>query len=262
MRTSETTTELFAALSKAAPDLINPRASETAKVKSKKTGVEFSYNYPAFDQIVYDARAVLSVHGLAAVQEATTPQIGLVGVTTRIVHSSGEWIEMGPLALPAGEGPQDYGSALTYARRYSLTAALLIAAEEDDDGAKAQSAKRVAPARSRESAPPTAEREPPSPPAGATQQSGEGSKPRLVHGEGASQAGPSSDATVGGERQQTDSAEGVELSPVVKTLPLSLPAPSCPKCGGLMLSGEMHHENGPSNRWICSDCNSAIKKEA
>jgi hypothetical protein len=149
MRTSEETAELFQALVALGGDLKNPTADQTAKVKTK-TGADYSYKYPAFDQIVTDARALLNKHNLAALQETVSQQIDSVdgdgkptillqvGVTTRIIHNSGEWIETGPLFLPAGAGPQEHGSAITYARRYSLSAALLVAAEEDDDGASAQ----------------------------------------------------------------------------------------------------------------------------
>jgi hypothetical protein len=135
MHSSAATIKLAPALTKALADLKNPTAGEVAKVKSKKTGVEFSYKYPAFDKIVNQVREVLALHDLTVVQEAMSDNQGRVGVTTRIVHSSGEWLEFGPLYLPAGEGPQDYGSALTYALRYALTSALLLAAEEDNDAA-------------------------------------------------------------------------------------------------------------------------------
>jgi hypothetical protein len=128
MRQSETVSELSKALVVAAAELRNPHASASAN-----TG-KYSYRYAPLDEIINDVRAVLAKHGLAALQEAVG-EPGRVGVTTRIVHSSGEWIECGPLWLPAGEGAQQHGSALTYARRYALTAALLLAADEDTDAA-------------------------------------------------------------------------------------------------------------------------------
>ena len=49
------------------------------------------------------------------------------------VHESGEMLECGTLHVPASkQDPQGYGSALTYARRYSLMAACGIAPEDDD----------------------------------------------------------------------------------------------------------------------------------
>ena len=76
-------------------------------------------------------------------------------VQTVFIHESGEQISSGALFVPASKyDPQGFGSALTYARRYSLMAACGIA-PEDDDGtaaqtpvppAKPQAAKPAAPA--------------------------------------------------------------------------------------------------------------------
>jgi hypothetical protein len=57
-------------------------------------------------------------------------------VETVFVHESGEMLECGKLHVPAAkQDPQGYGSALTYARRYSLMAACGIAPEDDDGNA-------------------------------------------------------------------------------------------------------------------------------
>jgi ribosomal protein L12E/L44/L45/RPP1/RPP2 len=54
-------------------------------------------------------------------------------VETVFIHESGEVLECGILQVPASkQDPQGYGSALTYARRYSLMAACGIAPEDDD----------------------------------------------------------------------------------------------------------------------------------
>jgi hypothetical protein len=59
-----------------------------------------------------------------------------VTVETVFVHESGEMLECGKLHVPAAKhDPQGYGSALTYARRYSLMAACGIAPEDDDGNA-------------------------------------------------------------------------------------------------------------------------------
>jgi len=57
----------------------------------------------------------------------------MVGVRSILAHASGEWVSS-DLQMPvAQKTPQGYGSALTYARRYSL-AALVGIAQDDDDG--------------------------------------------------------------------------------------------------------------------------------
>jgi hypothetical protein len=62
---------------------------------------------------------------------------GRLLIRTRIIHSSGECMEFGPLAGSVGGDWQKVGSGITYARRYALAAALGIAADEDDDAATA-----------------------------------------------------------------------------------------------------------------------------
>lgn len=141
MHSSEAIAKLAPALTKAAAALTNPIASETAKVQAK-SGASYSYAYAPLSDLATNVRATLADCDLVMLQEATSTNDGRVGVTTRIVHTSGEWVEMGPLYMPAAGGAQDHGSALTYARRYALLAALLLAAE-DDDGAKAQASTKA-----------------------------------------------------------------------------------------------------------------------
>ena len=73
--------------------------------------------------------------GIALVQRTSMDDTG-VTVETVFVHESGEMMECGKLHVPAAkQDPQGYGSALTYARRYSLMAACGIAPEDDDGNA-------------------------------------------------------------------------------------------------------------------------------
>ena len=79
-----------------------------------------------------------SEHGLSFIQGVKTSDDGMVGVTTIIFHTSGEWLEFEPLYLkPDSTKPQAYGSAITYARRYSLSSAFGITSDQDDDGNEA-----------------------------------------------------------------------------------------------------------------------------
>ena len=62
---------------------------------------------------------------------------------TVFLHESGESLRCGKLHVPATkQDPQGYGSALSYARRYSLMAACGIAAEDDDGNAASNVQKR------------------------------------------------------------------------------------------------------------------------
>jgi hypothetical protein len=74
----------------------------------------------------------LNHHGIYLLQRAET-EADTVSVTTTFLHASGETLEAGRLTLPvAKRDPQAYGSAITYARRYSLMSACGIAPEDDD----------------------------------------------------------------------------------------------------------------------------------
>lgn len=77
----------------------------------------------------------LNDNGIALIQSCHESTDG-VTVETVFVHESGETLSTGKLHVPASkQDPQGYGSALTYARRYSLMAACGIAPEDDDGNA-------------------------------------------------------------------------------------------------------------------------------
>ena len=77
----------------------------------------------------------LNNNGIALMQRVSSYDSGVV-VETVFVHESGEVINCGQLQVPATkQDAQGYGSALTYARRYSLMAACGIAPEDDDGNA-------------------------------------------------------------------------------------------------------------------------------
>lgn len=77
----------------------------------------------------------LNNNGIALLQVTHDDTSG-VTVETLFIHESGEQISGGKLHVPASkQDPQGYGSALTYARRYSLLAACGIAPEDDDGNA-------------------------------------------------------------------------------------------------------------------------------
>ena len=77
----------------------------------------------------------LNSNGIALIQRTTEDQTG-VTVETVFLHESGDMLECGKLHVPATKmDAQGFGSALTYARRYSLMAACGTAPEDDDGNA-------------------------------------------------------------------------------------------------------------------------------
>jgi hypothetical protein len=86
----------------------------------------------------------LNANGIALTQHTHECEKGVM-VETVFMHESGEVMSTGRLHVPAVKSdPQGYGSALTYARRYSLMAACGIAPEDDDGQAASKPAKRDA----------------------------------------------------------------------------------------------------------------------
>lgn len=106
------------------------------------TNPHFKSRYADLSACVEAVIDALNENGIALIQRNIECESG-VCVETVFVHESGESLSSGPLHVPAAkQDPQGYGSALTYARRYSLMAACGIA-PEDDDGNAATSAKNA-----------------------------------------------------------------------------------------------------------------------
>lgn len=116
-----------------------------------KDGQGYGYKYITLDQILELVRPKLSAQGLILNQDCgSVVQEGgaepLTYVITRLTHvDSGEYMEterliMKPINL-AKNGtinpvtPQHYGSSITYAKRYQITALLGLNADVDDDAA-------------------------------------------------------------------------------------------------------------------------------
>lgn len=71
---------------------------------------------------------------------------GVDYINTKIIHApSGEFIESTSRILLGRSTAQEYGSYITYMRRYALTAMLGLVTDEDDDGNKATAAKQSEP---------------------------------------------------------------------------------------------------------------------
>jgi len=95
----------------------------------------FRSKYVALDGCIEAVLDALNNNGIALMQPTHLDDTG-VTVETLFIHESGETMSGGKLHVPAAKNdPQGYGSALTYARRYSLMAACGIAPEDDDGNA-------------------------------------------------------------------------------------------------------------------------------
>ena len=123
--------DIYTALAEAQGELSNP-------VKDTQG---YGYKYSSLDQIISILREVLPKHGLSYTQNL---QHGLeegghiVSIETIIFHKSGQRLQPSFFSMPVEAGKmslaQAYGSTITYARRYALSAVFGLASEEDKDG--------------------------------------------------------------------------------------------------------------------------------
>jgi len=105
------------------------------------TNPHFESKYADLAACVEAVIDALNTNGIAMIQRTHDDETG-VTVETVFIHESGETIESGRLHVPAAKNdPQRYGSALTYARRYSLMAACGIAPEDDDGNSASRKPK-------------------------------------------------------------------------------------------------------------------------
>ena len=125
-----TTSETIGAI---APALIKAQSQMQGIIKEGKNPA-FRSKYVTLDSILDTLRPILTSNGLMLTQGSQQPEaMQAVTVESRIIHTSGEWISTTvtiPVTKPDAHG---LGSALTYGRRYSVSALLAISADEDDD---------------------------------------------------------------------------------------------------------------------------------
>lgn len=123
--------------------------------EAKAFGSGRGYSYANISSCLDTILPILNKHGLAVVQKTTTEE-DRVGIETVLVSEEGETLSSGVFFVTTAglqqKGVQAFGSAVTYARRYSFVSFLgLSYGEEDDDGRQASEdaykGKARAPAR-------------------------------------------------------------------------------------------------------------------
>lgn len=134
MQTSENINELATALSKA-------QGQMGGAIKGASNPF-FKSKYADLGSVISAIKEPLAENGLSYVQFPFSVQ-GEVGVTTRLMHSSGQWMES-MFSIPAPKPDSHiYGSLITYCRRFSLQSIVGIPAEDDDGNAAAQASKSL-----------------------------------------------------------------------------------------------------------------------
>jgi len=135
-KTSESTTKLDSALAKAQGQI---------QVASKdKINPAFRSKYADITSVWEACREALSKHEISVTQWPIHSENNKLHLVTRIAHA-GEWMQ-GEFSIPVDKSnAHGYGSAVTYAKRFALSAALGIVSDDevqaDDDGNAASQAQ-------------------------------------------------------------------------------------------------------------------------
>lgn len=98
----------------------------------------FKSQYVPLENVVEAITKTGSSLGISFMQFASSDETGSIEVATLVMHSTGEYIEFPPVRMkPESNKPQAVGSAITYAKRYALSAIFGITSDKDDDGNEA-----------------------------------------------------------------------------------------------------------------------------
>lgn len=154
MITSQETNNILKAMIEAAPEV-----SSICKTKQA-----YGYKYATLDSLIDMLRGVLPKHGIWFMQMPTRVEDKST-LTTRIFHTSGEWIEdsidMTDTELQGkANDTQKLGASITYFRRYALSSIFGVASDDDIDG-NVNNRKAPEPPRQNAKPAPTPSQQPP-----------------------------------------------------------------------------------------------------
>ena len=129
MNTSEQINEIAKAMTAAQSEMQNPAFD--------KKNPAFKSSYASLASCRKAIIPVFAKHGISIVQNIGSTDNG-VTCSNLLMHTSGQWIQTDALEVPADRhNAHGYGSACTYARRFSLMALACVVGDEDDDGNQA-----------------------------------------------------------------------------------------------------------------------------
>lgn len=127
MKTSETTREIYPAI------IALQSQMETIKRDKKVSAGKYSFNYAPLDSIMETMKPLFKVNGLAIIQAVDSERL-----TSRLIHTSGEWIESETFLNKDHANMQGFGGEVTFKRRYALSALIGLVSDDDNDAPKAR----------------------------------------------------------------------------------------------------------------------------
>jgi len=122
------------ALAKAQGQIGDIPRNRTVTVQPKSGGQAYHFKYATLSAIIDAIKKPLSDNGLAYTQIITHDADGGFYVLTTTLYHGNQFLSSKVPLIAEGGTNQQFGSALTYMKRYALAALLGIAADEDDDG--------------------------------------------------------------------------------------------------------------------------------
>lgn len=124
-RTSESTAKIDAAMAKA--------QSQIEAASKDKVNPAFRSKYADLSAVWEACRKALTDNGISITQWPTHSDDHRLHLITRLA-CEGEWM-LCEFSIPTSkQDAHGYGSAVTYAKRFSLAAAVGVVADDDDDG--------------------------------------------------------------------------------------------------------------------------------
>jgi len=127
MKTSETTREIYPAII-----ALQSQMTTIKRDKEVKTG-KYSFKYAPLDSIMEAIKPLFQANGLAVIQAVDADVL-----TSRLIHTSGEWIESETYLNREHANMQGFGGEVTFKRRYALSALIGLVSDDDNDAPAAR----------------------------------------------------------------------------------------------------------------------------
>lgn len=127
-------------LDKLIPALIKAQG-ELEHAKKDSSNPHFKSKYADLATVLDTCKPALQANGFAITHQRESTESGEYLITT-LWHNSGQFLSSRSKLMPTKADPQGFGSAITYLRRYDLSALIGLASDDDDGNAASQPAKK------------------------------------------------------------------------------------------------------------------------